>query len=268
MSRWQAYLPTVVVALCASSAIALLQLPNLQKLTDSTDVVSQDELVQKVEQENLRLDLWEKLTTLGFANLMADWMFLNFLQYFGDEESRRRTGYALSPDYFETILSKDPYFWDAYLFLPGSATMYAAMPERTIEIMEKYLPKLSPKTPDRAYFIWRWKATDELLFLDDVDAAIKSYQTAADWASEYNTAEGQVVNQISLQAAEFLKENPANKVVQINAWMSVYANAFDDVARELAIKNIRSLGGEVTLDDNGRIVEVKPPEGQEIQSSP
>ncbi|MEM9214620.1 MAG: hypothetical protein AAGD25_09765 [Cyanobacteria bacterium P01_F01_bin.150] len=260
MKHLHSTLFSIVIAFFSSCAIALLQQPRLQKLTESSAVVSQDALDQQMEQENLRLALWEQTPALGFDNLMADWAFLSFLQYFGDDEARAKTSYTLSPEYFEVILDKDPYFWDAYLFLPGSTTMYAAQPDRTIEIMEKHLPKLSPKVPDRAYFIWRWKATDELLFLSDPDAAIDSYQTAADWASEYDTKEGQLIAQISQRSAEFLKDNPANRGVQVSAWMSVYENAFDDATRQLAIANIRKLGGDVIFDEDGNVVEVRTPQ--------
>ncbi|NET53645.1 MAG: hypothetical protein F6K09_34870 [Merismopedia sp. SIO2A8] len=253
-------LSSCAIALLSSCAIALLQWPHLQKLTDSSAVVSQDALERQIEQESLRLNLWEQAPALGFNNLMANWTFLTFLQYFGDDEVRERTDYSLSPEYFEVILDKNPYFWDAYLFLPGSTTMYAARPDRTIEIMEKHLPKLSPKAPDRAYFIWRWKAVDELLFLDAAESAVMSHQTAADWASTYDTEEGQFIAQVSQQSAEFLRENPASKAMQVNAWMSVYGNALDDAARQLAIDRIRGLGGDVILDEEGNVVEVKTPQ--------
>ena len=250
-----------LVSVAASScAIAFFQWPHLQKLSDSSDVLSQDTLMQQVEQESLRLDLWAQTPLVGFDNLMADWAFLSFLQYFGDDEVRARTDYALSPKYFEVILDKDPYFWDAYLFLSASTTIYAAQPDRTIAIMEQSIPNLSPPIPDRSYFIWRWKATDELLFLNDPDAAITSYQTAASWASEYDTEEGQFIAQISQHAADFLKINPTSKGVQISAWMGIYGNAFDDATRQLAIDNIRALGGDVILDENGNVVEVRTPQ--------
>ncbi|NEQ98346.1 MAG: hypothetical protein F6K30_16775 [Cyanothece sp. SIO2G6] len=251
---------TMALVFSCGGAIALLQQPRLQQLTDATAVLSQDDLERQIEQESLRLTLWKRLPTLGLDNLMAKWTFLTFLQYFGDDEVRQRTDYSLSPQYFEVILENDPYFWDAYLFLPGSTTMYAAKPQRTIEIMEQHLPKLSPKVPDRAYFIWRWKATDELLFLDNPEAATDSYQTAAEWATEYDTEEGQLIAEISKGTANFLRENPTSRAVQVSAWMTVYGNAFDDATRQRAVDNIRELGGEIVFDENGQVVEVRTPQ--------
>lgn len=232
---------------------------SLEKLVAEARSASTEHFAQQNKQDRQQIELLNVIPSIGFNNLVADWTFLRFLQYFGDEEARLQTDYQLSPDYFEVILNRDPYFLDAYMFLPGSTTLYAARPDRTIEIMEKYLPKLSPKAPDQAYLIWRWKAIDELLFLGDVDSAINSYQASAAWATEYDTEEGQFMAEISQRTAVFLKENPASKSIQVSAWMGVYGNAFDDATRQLAIDNIRALGGNVILDEDGNVVEVKTP---------
>ena len=259
MNRWFSTVSTASTVVLSGGAIALLQLPRLDQVTDSVDTIPQAILEQQIEQEESRLALWKQLPAVGFNNMAANVSFLSFLQYFGDDEVRMRTNYALSPEFFEVILKKDPYFWDAYLFLPGSTTMYAAQPERTVEIMETYLPQLSPKAPDRAYYIWRWKATDELLFLDDPESAIDSYQMAANWASEYDTEEGKFITQNSQQTVHFLEENPASKAVQVSAWMTVYSNAFDFPTQQLALERIRGLGGRVILDEEGRVQEVIAP---------
>ncbi|MEB3231544.1 MAG: hypothetical protein VKJ64_11080 [Leptolyngbyaceae bacterium] len=258
-TRLTSLLTTIAVIFGCGGAIALLQQPRLQQLTEATTVLSQATLEQQVEQESLRLDLWQRLPALGFDNLIANWNFLTFLQYFGDDEGRSRTDYSLSPKYFQVILKNDPYFWNAYLFLSGSSTLYAGQPDRTIEIMEQYLPKLSPKVPDRAYFIWRWKATDELLFLSDPQAAADSYQTAGEWAAEYDTEEGRVVAEVSRGTADYLRVNPTSRAVQVTAWMTIYGNAFDEATRQRAIDNIRALGGDVILNEKGEVVEVKSP---------
>ncbi|MGK7889407.1 MAG: hypothetical protein AB4042_08735 [Leptolyngbyaceae cyanobacterium] len=258
-TRLTSLLTTIAVIFGCGGAIALLQQPRLQELTDTTAASSQADLEQQIAQENLRLDLWKRLPTLGFQNLMADWSFLAFLQYFGDSEVRNRTNYNLSPKYFEVILKNDPYFWDAYLFLSGSTTLYAGQPERTVEIMEQHLPHLLPQVPDRAYFIWRWKATDELLFLADPAAAADSYQMAGEWAAVYDTEEGRLVAEVSTGTAMFLRANPTSRAVQVNAWMTIYSNAFDDATRQRAIDNIRELGGDVIFDENGAVVEVRNP---------
>lgn len=253
------FLTIITITSCVLTVVPLQQ-ASLKRLKADAKRPTAEQLTQQDQIEEQRLRLLTLAPSVGFNNLVADWTFLNFLQYFGDEEVRRQTNFALSPHYLNTVLHNDPHFWDAYLFLSSSTTLYAGQPDRTIEIMETYLPKISPKAPDRAYFIWRWKATDELLFLGNPKAAQESYQTAAQWAAEYDTEEGRAVAATSAKTAQFLTTNPDSRVVQVSAWMGVYGNAFDQETRQLAIDNIRALGGDVILDEEGNVVEVRTPQ--------
>lgn len=249
---------TLVVALFCIIAIGALQLPQLNKLKNSSNSTSLTNLNKEVESEKLRLNLLHKLPNLGFNNLVADWTFLNFLQYFGDDVARNKNGYSLSPEYFEVILDGDPYFLNAYFFLSASTTLYAGMPDRTIAIMEKELKHLSPKVPSKSYYIWRWKGADELLFLGNSKAAEKSFETAAQWASTYSDAESQNVAAISRRTAQFLNRNSASKSAQIDAWSMVLNNAFDDRTHQLAINRIQALGGKVFVTPEGEL-KIQPP---------
>ena len=246
-------LGALIVALFCIVGIGALQLPQVNKLKNSSNSTSLTYLNKQVESEKLRLDLLHKLPSFGFTNLVADWTFLNFLQYFGDDAARAKTGYTLSPEYFEIILDRDPYFLNAYLLLSASTTLYAGRPDKTIAIMEKGLKHLSPKIPLKSYYIWRWKGADELLFLGDFKAAKQSFETAAQWASTYSDAEGQNVAKISRRTAQFLTKNSASKSAQIDAWSQVLNNAFDDRTRQLAINRIQALGGKVFVTPEGEL---------------
>lgn len=254
------YQESIVAAIAAGlcvCGIVLLQIPQLDKLTTAKPL-SPATLNQDVQTEKVRLNLLQQIPSFGFDNLFADWVFLNFLQYFGDDEVRAKTGYGLSPDYFEVILNRDPRFLSAYLFLSSSTSLYAGMPERAIALMNQNLKLLSPTVPHQAYYIWRYKGIDELLFLGDAAAAQQSFTTAAQWASVYPDAESQQVAAISQKTAEFLSRNPASKSAQIGAWTMVLSNPVDQATRNLAISRIKALGGEVTITPDG-IVQVKPP---------
>lgn len=247
----------VVVVLCLLG-IGILQVPQLNKITTYHKTASKATLDKEVQAEKIRLNLLRQLPSFGFDNLIANWVFINFLQYFGDEEVRAKTGYSLSPEYFEVILNRDPRFLDAYLFLSSSTSLYAGMPERSIAIMERNLKLLSPKVPQRSYYIWRYKGIDELLFLGDAQAAKKSFTTAAQWASVYDDEESKQVRAISQRTADFLARNPQSKSAQIGAWTMVLSNPIDAATRNLAISRIKALGGEVSITTQG-IVQVKPP---------
>lgn len=252
-ARLTSLLATLALIIGCGGAIALLQLPQLRDVTQASDSPTRDTAERQVADERVQLELLGKAPAFGFDNLIADWVFLKFLQYFGDEDARRLTSYQLSPEYFEVILDKDPFFWDAYLFLSGSTSLYAANPQRSVEIMNEKLPLLSPTVPSRAYFIWRWKAIDELLFLGEIDAAQESFEMAAEWASVYDDEEGRAIANISRQSAEFLEADPDNKLVRINAWSSVFYNAVDDETRQRVIGELEALGAEVSISPEGQL---------------
>lgn len=246
-------LSALMVALFSMAAIVALQLPQLNKLEDSSKSTFVANLDRELEAEKLRLNLLSKSPSFGFHNLVADWNFINFLLYFGDELARAKTGYSLSPEYFDIILGRDPYFLSAYYFLSTSTTMYAGMPERTISLMEDSLKLLSPKVPDKSYYIWRLKGINELLFMGDSQAAQQSFETAAQWARTYSDATSQKVAMISHNTAQFLARNPQSKSAQISAWSMVLSNASDQRTIRLAINRIQALGGQVIITPQGQV---------------
>lgn len=251
--NWLYGLGTIAIALGCILGIGMLQQSQLNRLKSATANAAPEELKQQDEAESVYLNLVQQAPAFGFDNLVANWIFLDFLEYFGDTPARNQIGYDLSPEYFEAILQHDPYFRDAYLFLSGSTTLYAGRPDRTVEIMNQHLPQLSPTVPSKAYFVWRYKGTDELLFLGDSQAAQQSFAMAAEWASLYSDPESQAAAQVSQQTADFLADNPESKSAQISAWAMILGNAFDDDTQRYAISQIEALGGSVFVDEQGRL---------------
>jgi hypothetical protein len=253
----QSLAASFVTFLCVV-VVVVLQVSQLNRLTNPVDLASPEALEQDVEAEKLRLNLLQKTPTFGFNNLVADWVFLNFLQYFGDDDARAVTGYDISPKYFEIIVDRDPKFLGTYLGLSTSISMYAAMPEKSVALMEKGLKSMSPQTPSKSYYIWRYKGIDELLFLGDAKAAKQSFEKAAEWASTYPDEESQYVAGLSRKTAEFLSRNPNSKLAQVNAWAMVLSNTADARTRKIAISRIESLGGKVIVTPEGA-VKIRPP---------
>lgn len=247
-----------LVAILCVLGVGFLQLPQLNQLSSSKTTAAPETLKREIQTEKLRLNLLRQLPTFGFDNIIADWIFINFLQYFGDDEVREKTGYSLSPEYFEVILARDPYFLQAYLFLSTSTSLYAASPERSVALMGKGLKSLFPKIPPRSYYVWRYKGIDELLFLGDAKAAKQSFETAAQWASTYSDEESKRVEAISRRTAEFLGRNPKSKSAQIAAWTMVLSSKVDEQTRNLAIRRIEALGAKVYITPQGA-VQVRPP---------
>ncbi|HBE16673.1 MAG TPA: hypothetical protein DEG17_13415 [Cyanobacteria bacterium UBA11149] len=244
---------TTFIALLSAATVTWLQIPQLNQIKGIEENALPADLQRDIEAEKVRLNLLQKMPVFGFDNLLADWVFLNFLQYFGDEQARAETGYQLSPDYFEVILKRDPRFLKGYFFLSSSTSLYAGMAEKSVAIMEKGLKLLSPKNPSKSYYIWRYKGVDELLFLGNHEAAKKSFETASEWANTYTDAESQQVAAISHQTAQFLSHNPKSKLAQVSAWSMVLNNALDNRTRQTAIARIEALGGKVIITPEGTV---------------
>jgi hypothetical protein len=242
---------TPLVALCCILGISLSQYPRLQKLLTSKQSMSVEALEKDEQKQGLNLNLLKEIPTFNYDNLIADWVYIDFLQYFGDNEVRDKIGYSISPEFFEVILKRDPKFLEAYLGLSVSTSLYAGMPEKTIILMNQGLASLSPKVPHKSYYIWRYKGIDELLFLGDSQAARNSFLKAAEWASEYDDAEGKNIVAISQATAKFLERNPDSKFARIATWTMVIQNNVDDKTRKRAIQEIEKLGGKVVIDANG-----------------
>lgn len=229
--------------------VGLIQFPRLQKHNKSN--IASFKIEREIKSEKLRLMFLKNMPSFGYKNLIADWVYLDFLQYFGDDEIREKTGYSLSPEYFEVILENDPRFLTAYIGLSTSTSMYAAMPKRSVALMEKSLKSLSPWVPEKSYYVWRYKGIDELLFLGNSPAARQSFETAANWANNYSDEESKQVITISQKTADFLSQNPDSKHAQIASWAMVLNNHVDDKTRKIAIGQIETLGGKVISTPQG-----------------
>jgi hypothetical protein len=254
-SLWAA----LVAVICFVSVIQL-QAPNLEKLRKGDSSTNPEALKRETAAEQPRLQLWQKVPAFGFDNLVADWVFLQFLQYFGDEKAREVTGYENSPYYFDTIIDRDPKFLYAYFYLSTSVAGYLGMPEKSVALMDKGLKSVSPKVPDRAYYIWRYKGLDELLYLGDGKAAQKSFAKAAEWARQYSDEEGRNVATLSQETADYLAKNPVSKIAQASNWELVLRTAIDDRTRLRAIAAIQRLGGKVNISAEGELTIIAPKE--------
>ena len=242
----------------AFTAIVYLQALQLASLKQQNQNVSKVYLQQQEADLKTQLSIAKTLPTFGFDNIIADWHFIDFIQYFGDNELRSQAGYGAAMEYFEAMLDRDPRFLYAYFYLSSTGSLYAGKPEKSVSLMDKGLKSLTPKVPDRGYYIWRLKAVDELLFLGRVPDARKSMLSAANWASQAATPEGENVAKLSRGTANYLARNPNSKQAQFDAWNMVLTSAVDDTVVKRAIAGIRSTGGKVTIDSTGKF-QIKAP---------
>lgn len=251
-------LSTLAISLFCIIGITLIQLAQVRNIEEIDN--NQGSYKKQEEIASFNLDFLNKTPSFGFGNLVSDWIMLRFIQYFGDGEARRVTGYSLSSNYLEAIINHDPRFISAYIIISPASSLYAGTPNRTVELMEQGLKELSPEIQD-SYFVWLYKAVDELLFLGDVDAAKQSYEMAAKWAELSDDAQSDKIAKSASKTAQFLSEKRDSKKAQVNAWGLVLSNTSDEATRDLAIRRIEELGGEVEITSEmtpqGKVTQVR-----------
>lgn len=231
-------LPLLTVFICLAGIIKLQS----KQYNQSVARLKQPDYFQKEQEQKRLVKVQKQIPAFGLDNLVADWSYLSFVQYFGDKPARDKTGYSLVLDHFEAISKRDPRFAQAHLSLSTANTMYAANPDRTVALMNQVLQSISADSPHAA-LLWTSKGLDELLFLGDKKAALHSYTMAARSASLNNLDDN--FTSRSLETAILSASKPDIKQAQIIAWSSVLTNVKDAHRRQEIINKIDSLKAEI-----------------------
>ena len=269
--KWLSLLVNGVIGLAALAGVVTMQssgqlggmspvgVPGQKPLSAMSAASFKQAAQQEAQQEALRLKMLKTIPSFGFDNLIADWTFLKFLQYFGDDEARDVTGYNLSQDYFDIVTQRDPRWADIYLFLSTAISFYQGKPETAVNLIERGTRalSLSPQIHSQSWIVWRTKGLDELLLLGDIPESIRSHEMAADWVQ--GSPEGPKLAPIFRATAEYLRRDPDSVPVRFTAWSTVYAQTTDKLVRQRAKQALVKLGAQVQKDKNGKESFILPP---------
>lgn len=249
-------------AIAVFGAIALsLQLPKLNQRLIGQNL---EDTQKSVREEEARLRVIRQLPSrgLGFNNMIANFTFLQFLQYFGDDVARSKfqTGYGLTPMYFYNVIDRDPRFLSTYLYVSSGVSMFAGQPKQAIDIYNRGLKSLNPEQQPAAYMVWRYKATDQLLFMGEAKGARESYLQASVWAEKASLSgqkmidDPKLVAEVSRQSAQWLEKDVDLTKAQIAAWSLVLGNATDKKTVEIVAQELDKLGMKIEIKDGRAIV--------------
>lgn len=208
-------------------------------------IISQTQNIDYFQDEqNLqtKINFQKNIPAFGFNNLKADWLFLHFVQYLGDQTAREKTGYSLTPQYFANIIEDDINFLSAYLILANANTMYAGQPEKSISLIEEVLNSSSAENDTKQYYLlWLHKAYDELFFLGDIATAKSSYNQAQHWLrqQQLNLPKDRIGGYVP--NIELLAENSDIIQAQILAWSTVLPYVKDRETKQKITEKINNL---------------------------
>ena len=269
--KWLSLLVNGVIGLAALAGVVAMQssgqlggmspvgVPGQKPLSAKSAASFKQAAQQEAQQEALRLKMLKTIPSFGFDNLIADWTFLKFLQYFGDDEARDVTGYNLGQDYFDIVTQRDPRWADIYLFLSTAISFYQGKPETAVNFIERGTRALavSPQIHSQSWIVWRTKGLDELLLLGDIPDSIRSHEMAADWVE--GSPEGPKLAPVFRATAEYLRRDPDSVPVRFTAWSTVYAQTTDKLVRQRAKQALVKLGAQVQKDKDGNESFILPP---------
>lgn len=244
-------LTNLMIGLAAWGGVLGLQLQQLDRLDQTPNYKL------AAQTEATRLAARRTTPTLGFEALIADWTFLDYLQYFGDDEARAVSGYGLAAEYLDHVTNLDPRFLFTYLFISPGVSYYQGKPERAIALMDRGIAVLSPQIHPNAFIVPKFKALDLFLLLGDVPGAIAAYQQTADWVDGTPFASYRLGLE---QTIAYLQANPNSLQARYIGWSDVYQNAVDGVVRDRAAAELRSLGAKQIQQEDGSIVFAPPPD--------
>ncbi len=255
----------LTIAALAIAGIVKLQQPQLSQLSAREVASAEDQ-----RQEALRLSLVRRSPSFGFNNLMADWAFLNLIQYDGDSATRKAVGYDLAPKYFDLMTRLDPRFVDSYVFLSGIMSYQMGKPEEAIALMDRGTTALTPKDHPKSFLVWRLKGLDQLLLVNDLQASQFSYDQAGDWALLSSDPDTRQVGPIFKQTAEFIRTDPNNKQMLLWSWSSIYDQAVmtrDETTKAKAKAKLLDIGAIERKDDKGNAYFTLPPQPKATPSA-
>jgi hypothetical protein len=254
---WSKLIPWLLILACGAGIVAVQN----YSLNKSEGKLSKEDYQALELSEGVQLDLLRRSPAMGFDNIIADWVYLGFIQYFGDIPAREKTGYGLLPKQYQLLIEKDPLFTDALFKLDVATSLFGGQPKTSAEFLGQALAKIPKKfiTNIPPYYLWRAKGNNELLFAGNVDGAKESYRQSIEWAKAYDDNESRRIIAISENSLAFLGNSPDSREARIGAWVGVLANRPDKKTVERVIREIQSLGAKVTVEPNGNIT-VNPPE--------
>jgi hypothetical protein len=198
------------------------------------------------------LSVGKSLPSFGYRNLLADLLWLRFVQYYGDVQARERTGYRYSYEYLNLITDRDPRFEKAYLFANLAVTYQMV---RT-DLSEKLLLKGIAHNP-KSYQIWQARGFLHFLYTGDLPKAAYAFRKNAGLAvSQEGNAKQQWANYWINIARSIELPNVDTRYTRRKIWEEIFNSALDRQTRRMALVYLNTLG--VRVDQDGHLQEIFP----------
>lgn len=207
--------------------------------------ISQQDRLQS-EPTDFVLAAGKNLPSLGFRNAMADFFWLQFVQYYGDISTRSRSGYGLSYRYLDTITDRDPRFVKAYIFVNLAVTYQMGRPD----LSEKLFLKGIANNPEN-YNLWQARGFLHFLYTGDLKKAAYAFRQNAGFAvAQEGNAKQHWANYWIGIAKAIEMPDVDTRYTRRKIWEEIYSTTEDRQVKKMALVFLKPLGVVITSRGN------------------
>lgn len=139
------------------------------------------------------------------------------------------------------------------MLLSSANSIFANSPISTVRILNETLERVTPEFDPLTPYIWVYKGVDEMIYLGKIKDAQNSYEMASRWALATKPPD-ELLAKRSQETATFLEKNPNSRNARIGAWTNILIGSINEATREIAIQEIKALGGTVKITADGQLL--------------
>ncbi len=177
---------------------------------------------------------------LGYDQLLADFYWLAFVNYVGDDSARTIDHYAMADKYLDLVTGLDPRFVQPYWFCAFTVGAEQKRPLRANEIIKRGI-----RANQNNWYLPYIAGVNLYLFAHDEVGAAKYYQAA----SKFPDAPRWLARQAGILAARI-----PSSIKEINTWDAIYRTEKAPLIRTRAKERLISLWTRVyTESPSGEI---------------
>jgi len=222
---------------------------------------------------------WQRL---GFNNLTAGALWLDFIQFYGlniirepGEIGLRRRYHEISYDYLELITRLDPRFIQPYTVALNAVGWKQGRPDLARQLLIRgYLHRNEFPQQD-LIFVPLLNINLGLIYLliyASPESVEFTFEAIANWVQN-SDPQTQVMTQIDSEAVRMTGKNLAARLredpvyAEFLGWQQVFLGADDPEIKEIGRQELERIGATFTQAADGRVIPVPPPSPEGMRRS-
>ncbi|MEN9251770.1 MAG: hypothetical protein Q6K99_00055 [Thermostichales cyanobacterium BF4_bins_65] len=217
---------------------------------------------------------------LGFSNLIAGFLWLDFVQFYGlniirepDEIRFRRRYHEISYDYLETITHLDPRFIQPYTVALNAVGWKQGRPDLARLLLVRGFLHRQDFSEQELIFVPLINLNLALIYLliyASPESVAFTFNTLADWAEQLGP-KIQSRLQLDPSLTRITGQNLASRLIddpvyaEFLGWQQVFLGADDPEVQAIGRRELERIGASFRQAEDGRIIPVPPPTAEGVR---